>query len=125
MGLDMYAYSVAKNPDNEDLWFDRENDREEIAYWRKFNALHGWMEDYARDVYDFDGDFNCVPVRLDMVALEKLRDDALNKRLTPTEGFFFGPQEIDDGDYEEVLDFCKKAAAEIFGGREVYYDSWW
>jgi hypothetical protein len=125
VGLDMYAYSVAKADSNCDLSFDRDTEREEFAYWRKFNALHNWMENYARDVYGFGGDFNCVPVRLDMRALELLKDDALNKRLVPTEGFFFGPQEIDDGDYEAVLDFCKKAAGEIFGDRDVYYDSWW
>ena len=38
MGLDMYAYSVSQGgaQDGEEI---------ELAYWRKHNRLHGWMEE--------------------------------------------------------------------------------
>ena len=32
MGLDQFAYTT------------KGKEKEEIAYWRKHNALHGWME---------------------------------------------------------------------------------
>jgi hypothetical protein len=129
MGLDMYAFSVESKSTNQNLMIDRENsDCFELAYWRKFNALHNWIYHYAKENYGYnepEQEFNCVPVRLDMKAITQLRDDAINKRLVPVGGFFFGPQEIYDDDYDNIRDFCKKAVGEIFDGREVYYDSWW
>ena len=38
MGLDMYAYSVAQGG-------AQDGEKIEIAYWRKHNRLHGWMEE--------------------------------------------------------------------------------
>lgn len=43
MGLDMYAFTCPKNETP-----DRDN-CEELFYWRKFKALHGWMEGLWRD----------------------------------------------------------------------------
>lgn len=70
MGLDMYAFALnrdqVKNPDAlVDLEFvSGDVSATQIAYWRKFNALHGWMEDLYRSRDGEDTDFNCAKVRL-------------------------------------------------------------
>lgn len=124
MGLDMYAFTVAKNDGNEQFAIAEDNERTEIAYWRKFNALHGWMEDTARGL-GFDGEFNCVPVQLSPALIDQLEDDLRHGQLKPREGFFFGAQEFGEEDVESVVSFietCRDAFAE---GKDVYYDSLW
>lgn len=128
MGLDMYAFSVAEKDALGDFevtpYEDESRDVVEIAYWRKFNALHGWME----DLYHSKGGnetFNCVKLRLteaDLIALNKTIADGM---LKPTEGFFFGQQEVYPEDVQDALKFIGTAMAEIARGRVVYYDSWW
>lgn len=124
MGLDMYAFSVAKNDGNEQFAIAEGNERSEVAYWRKFNALHGWMEDLARDL-GFDGEFNCVPVQLSPAILDKLEEDLKHNQLKPRAGFFFGSQDIYPEDVEATVAFIAAAREEFAAGREVYYDSWW
>ena len=58
MGLD--AYGKVKSPEGE---------VEEIAYWRKHNALHGWMESLYRKKGGTE-EFNCIPVELNKTDLE-------------------------------------------------------
>lgn len=121
MGLDMYAYSVGKHPENTDLYIATE-DRIKFYYWRKLNALHDWMEQ-AYNQKGGEEEFNCQVVRLseaDIDRLEQQIDD-----LKPVTGFFFGPQEYNEEDKEEVRKFIKKAREALAAGREVYYDSWW
>lgn len=123
MGLDMYAYSVESDEAINDFEFEGA-DREAIFYWRKFNALHGWMESLYRH-RGGDKEFNCVPLRLYEENLKALLEDANNHKLKPVDGFFFGAQEVDDIDLESIKSFVAKALAEIESGRAVYYDSWW
>lgn len=119
MGLDMYAFTVKSGKDLDD------ESRQEISYWRKFNALHGWMKQYWLDQGN-EGEFNCVPVLLDESALTSLEVAAKNRTLQPVHGFFFGSQEpLEDGDFDAILDFVYKAKREIAVGNDVYYDSWW
>lgn len=120
MGLDMYAFRVAKHAGNTD--FKMEGEKEEIAYWRKFNALHGWMEDLYLEKGG-EGQFNCDPLRLTVNDLHRLRNDV--DSLQPRGGFFFGALEYDDDDKQQVLDFVDLALEAINNGFEVYYDSWW
>ena len=71
MGLDMFAFSVpthepirvaSTDPDYE---FERNPNAEEIKYWRKNNALHGWMEVLAEERLGISaGEFNCEYVQL-------------------------------------------------------------
>lgn len=132
MGLDMYAYRVkqenaisdfeiAKDEDG----FSRIIDDRDFAYWRKFNALHGWMQ---RLYYAKGGtaeSFNCVVVRLTEEDLDQLAADARAGNLSPTSGFFFGSQTLEPEDLEEVYAFVGKALGAIKAGDAVYYDSWW
>lgn len=120
MGLDMYAYSV---PQGEDVSAES-TERSQIAYWRKFNALHGWMEDLYREREGGTNDFNCIPLQLTPEDLDRLELD-LKKGLTPRQGFFFGAQEIYPEDVESTVDFIAHAREELANGKDVYYDSWW
>lgn len=122
MGLDMYAYAVAKGDVIDDFSFEK-NEVTEIAYWRKFNAFHGWMEDLYRNIGGTAESFNCVPVLLTAERLDMLESQL--GELKPREGFFFGSQEVYPEDIEDLREFITKARACIADGQAVYYDSWW
>lgn len=120
MGLDMYARSTrpAKNTPTKHT---------EIAYWRKFNNLHGWMEQLYREKGGTEV-FNCENVFLTKEDLHRLREEANAKAdtLAPFEGFFFGYYvELTDDDVAEINTFVNNALAEIEAGFDVYYTSWW
>ena len=98
----------------------------DFAYWRKFNHLHGWMEQLYRQKGGTQDSFNCTTVRLMPDDLDRLASLATMKALAPTAGFFFGGQEpFGDEDKEEVLAFVAKAREAIADGYAVLYDSWW
>ena len=132
MGLDMYAFSFEpsklKDPNaqiNLDFIGAEDEPRPtELAYWRKFNHLHGWME----RLYQAKGGedvFNCETVRLTEEDLDQLEADWKAGKLTATEGFFFGPSEWLPGDDEEIATFLENARAQLAEGKGVFYDSWW
>ena len=121
MGLDMYAYTVPKGKDPR----DDEVKTTDLAYWRKFNALHGWMEDLYREKGGTKPSFNCVPVKLESEDLAELELVLENGRLKPREGFFFGAQEVWPEDVTATLTFIKEARECLANGLDVYYDSWW
>jgi hypothetical protein len=131
MGLDMYAFSVsAQDAGDNEVDFKREDDSgntlyhsEELFYWRKFNALHGWMEQLYRAKGGTAESFNCNTVRLTSEDLDKLGRDANN--LQPVAGFFFGAQTVYPEDIESIAEFVAKARQAIADGNAVYYDSWW
>lgn len=97
MGLDMYLYR---------------KETEEVAYWRKANAIHGWF-------MQFTDEDNCTPVKIDMSALIELRDDCQKvidegtvetamELLPPTSGFFFGSTEIDEWYWSDIKTTLEK-----------------
>lgn len=133
MGLDMYAFAInaqdAGDTQVDIVVNDKEGNKlfpvEEIFYWRKFNALHGWMEDLYRLKGGTDKAFNCNTVRLDAKDLDRLEMDTGNNKLVPRNGFFFGSQEIYPEDIESVARFVAKARQAIAEDKVVFYDSWW
>lgn len=126
MGLDMYAFTVsAADAGDNVVDLKLPENAEQIFYWRKFNALHGWMEDLYRLKGGTSESFNCNTVRLDLKDLDRLEMDVGKKKLVPRNGFFFGSQEIYPEDIESVADFVAKARQAIVDGKAVYYDSWW
>ena len=126
MGLDMYAFTVdATTVGDATVDVALGDDAMQISYWRKFNALHGWMEDLYRQKRGLRHDFNCTTVRLDANDLDRLEMDTGNNKLIPVNGFFFGAQEIFPEDLESVSDFVKVAREAIADGKAVFYDSWW
>ena len=98
---------------------------EEVAYWRKFNALHGWFvnecgdgEDKCQEIYVDRGKMGELLNILNQVqnllnnsklSVKELRDwngkdyevevyeceDEVKELFCPTEGFFFGSTEVD------------------------------
>lgn len=95
MGLDMFLFN---------------SNKKEIGYWRKANAVHGYIVKHFADNVD-----NCEPVRLSRENLAQLRKDCLiviadkhrvetaKTILPPTSGFFFGSTEIDEYYYEDLI----------------------
>ena len=124
MGLDMYAFSVKPEKVISDFDFIKEENEtiDEFAYWRKFNALHGWMEKLYRKKGGTES-FNTIPLRLTMEDFESLEQDL--DSLQPCEGFFWGDQEIRLEDIERTQNFIEKSKKEIQSGNVVYYYSWW
>ena len=118
MGLDMNCYAVPAG-----TTYDPEP-ADDIKYWRKNNALHGWMI----RLYESQGgteSFNCIPLQLTAKNLKQLRKDIKANELTPTEGFFFGEQSYTQNQKKEDLAFVKLALMCIEKGNDIYYNSWW
>ena len=117
MGLDMYlsakkyfytdddtAKAVAKVVGTGDFQVQEVSVR--AMYWRKANAIHGWFVRNCQDDVD-----DCQEYYVSHEKLERLRDicqavldddDEWADELEPTEGFFFGSTEKDDGYYEDL-----------------------
>jgi hypothetical protein len=127
MGLDMYAFTVDATTVGDGVTDVALGDNAmEICYWRKFNALHGWMEDLYRLKGGSKDSFNCTTVRLTANDLDRLEMDTGNNKLVPRNGFFFGDTtSIHPEDLESVGDFVKVARQSIAEGKAVFYDSWW
>jgi hypothetical protein len=127
MGLDMYAFKMkakeAGDSQTMDSWSD-DIEREEIAYWRKFNHLHGWMETLYREKGGTD-EFNCVYVRLEQADLNRLKDALDTRKLVHTPGFFFGTSEWDDLHIIHTEEFIQDAKQALLDGDAVFYYSWW
>jgi hypothetical protein len=127
MGLDMYAFKM-KAKEAGDIQtmagWPEVIEREEIAYWRKFNHLHGWMEALYREKGGTD-EFNCVYVRLEQADLDRLRAALYNKQLAHTPGFFFGGDEMHEWDVDATEEFIEDAKQALLDGDAVFYYSWW
>lgn len=96
MGLDMYLYEKEVN---------------QVAYWRKANAIHGWIINRT-GVED-----DCTPINLAKQDLHALREACIevlsdpNKAeqlLPPTQGFFFDSAAIDEWYWEDLRDTVSK-----------------
>lgn len=129
MGLDQYAYARPVGVES-----DGGNNNEELAYWRKHNRLHGWMEDLYQDKGNvlteegFGSSFNCVEVELTESDIEQLEAHIEQKSLPETGGFFFGDDsyaEYEEYYKEDDLNFVSNARQAIADGKKVYYNSWW
>jgi hypothetical protein len=124
MGLDMYAWAVKSEDVLDDVSFNKDAEKEEIQYWRKYHDLHGWMEGLYRERGGTET-FNCVPVRLHETDLDALERDVKKGLLPETTGFFFGNNPPDAESIADDLLFISKARQCIANGLAVYYDSWW
>ena len=129
MGLDMYAWRVAKDDAINDFDIAKDEDGqfklEEMFYWRKHHDLHGWMERLYRSKGGTAQSFNCVRVRLTKTDLDLLEHDVLNGKLPETTGFFFGTNPPDEDSMKRDMEFISAAKVAIAAGDAVYYDSWW
>ena len=128
MGLDQYAHKVKRKyaPTTKTSTVRTT----EFFYWRKHNALHGWMENLhnSRSSDEVQGlrDFNGVAVRLEERDLDKLEQDVMTFNLPQTVGFFFGRDSVGDEDQKaQTLEFIRRARKALAEGFEVEYNSWW
>ncbi len=76
----------------------------EVAYWRKFNALHAWM---VRNVQGGEDDCGCYIVTKKhleklLTDLESLSDENKETVFPTQDGFFFGGTEYDDCYWDDV-----------------------
>jgi hypothetical protein len=113
---------------------------EEVAYWRKFNALHNWFIQNCAGGTD-----DCTPVYVDPEQLEELLvlvQDVIATKETrgeaegakrarevfePVGGFFFGSTEIDEWywqDMSDLVETLKSLLAEP-GDSDFYYRASW
>ena len=111
MGLDMMLYGVNTKTDSNNKF---SMEFEEVAYWRKANAIHNWFVENIQGSVD-----NCAYYLLDKSNLEDLAllckkvlknptvENAME--LLPTqEGFFFGGTDLtDEFEMEWYLDGLK------------------
>lgn len=140
MGLDMYMYRRRKNEDKD----------EEIAYWRKFNALHG----YILDLVDAAPDSNTEELDLSLDDLNTIYEtllrvnylletsaepvdgiyptetaEAISEFFPPADGMLWGDKTIDEYFKEDVEYSIKKFKEVILPlarqGEEIYYWCWW
>lgn len=105
---------------------------EEIAYWRKFNALHTFIVKHFADGVD-----ECQKIFLYDVELKKIHhtlktilDDTslAGELMPPSEGFFFGSYEIDEWYWKDVENAYKVFSEILSDGedyREYYYQASW
>ena len=121
MGLDQYAYIAGRADTN---WDD--TNRQELAYWRKHPNLQGWMEKLFAQKGGKCDTFNGVELELTWDDVDQLEKDIKSGKVSSlnTVGFFFGHPK-DDHYYEQDLEFCINAKAELFIGRKVFYNSSW
>lgn len=143
MGLDMYltkkTYIGANYPHNEvqgsvsirtkegpvNVKLNRITEIiEEVGYWRKANAIHGW---FVENVQGGEDDCRAYEVELSQLLelkaiILKIQNEKGKKReslatelLPPRDGFFFGSEKIDDGywqDLQDTLDIIARVEAE-------------
>ena len=78
----------------------------QVGYWRKANAIHGWLIGNCAEGID-----NCRDVYVSKAMAQKLLDNcnkvladkSLAKDQLPTQsGFFFGSQDYDDWYFEDI-----------------------
>ena len=134
MGLDQYGYMLTGNKEEKLAQYLKNgeiDERIELAYWRKHNALHNWMhKKFMEKVTDETSDFNCVPLELSVEDLDQLYEDVLNCRLECSEGFFFGGTAYMNGykgsDLQrDDLTFVIDAKRAIEAGNTVFYSAWY
>lgn len=105
----------------------------EVAYWRKFNALHRWFVENVQNGVDDCGDYPVSREAL-MKLLEVLEQvqkfPDLREKLLPTvSGFFFGSTDYDEW-YESQVDYSVNQLRTVLSRTEpdttkFYYLSSW
>ena len=109
---------------------------EEVAYWRKANAIHQWFVEAVQD-----GDDNCGEYYVSLDDLKNLLNlckqvldnPKMAKELLPTQqGFFFGGTEYDEYYFNDI-EYTAKAIEELLEessfldthATAFYYESSW
>lgn len=113
MGLDQQAYTK-----------DKEGTHHPIQYWRKHNALDGWMEALWRTKGN-DGEWNCSELELKMHDIEQLEAVVVFDELPETCGFFYGvDSRFSEQQKDATLEFISNAYDTLREGKKVFYSAW-
>ena len=128
MGLDMCLYSVPKGAEPT---FD---ERQELAYWRKANAIHNFFDKWRANGNLRNGEY----LRIYQPDLENLRarcqtilqnTSEANNLLPTTRGFFFGSVEYDEWYFKDlqatITHIDKIFNNDVFENHDVYYMGDW
>lgn len=104
MGLDMCLYKAKKTIDKTCNDFEDLEDLEEVAYWRKFNALHNWFVTNVQIGIDDCNMHEVTKYHVEdlLYTLMNTKQDQDPSHFEPVEGFFFGSTEIDEYYWEQV-----------------------
>lgn len=110
------------------------NIKEEVAYWRKANAIHQWFVDNVQNGKD-DCDVHRELTKSDLLTLRDLAHEVLcdpdkAEELLPTQsGFFFGSTEYDEWYMEDLKSTIDQLDEIIkntdFNTEALYYVSSW
>ena len=112
---------------------------ESVGYWRKANAIHGWIVDQCAG-----GEDRCQEIYMPKSKLEELHQlccsilgeeseealvNAALEKLPPAEGFFFGSNEVGNWykqDLRDTINILGKVLTEPnFGESEIIYQASW
>lgn len=101
MGLDIYLTSRSEN---ERAKANDYADWAELAYWRKFNALHAWFVRNVQDNVDNCGAYVVTQSKLsELIEVLKTLQQTRDTSLLPTQsGFFFGDTNYDEWYWSKV-----------------------
>jgi len=112
---------------------------ESVGYWRKANAIHGWIVEHCAGGVDECQQIYVPKQKLDELyqtccfilgeeSLESMIESALDK-MPPTEGFFFGSNEVGEWYKEDLRDtiiILREVLAETdFTQSEIIYQASW
>jgi len=129
MGLDMYI--AKRNKDVKIIQNESYDPIHEVAYWRKFNALHGW---FVKNIQNEVDDCGSYPVTKDTLhtlleVLEEVHNLKNPTKLPPTSGFFFGSSSVDEYYWRDVEKTIKVISDLIdntdWDNDQLYYFSSW
>jgi len=115
MGLDQY------------LWAQKNDNVEEIGYWRKHANLQGYMQNLAvqKGVVNTIDDFNMVDLPLTKEDIESVIRTIVDEQLPHTVGFFYGESYCDESEKQQDLVAFDDALGYAQDGWTVIYRCWW
>lgn len=128
MGLDMYLAKSKRQLNNLDV----PEDTDPFIYWRKCNAIHGWIVSNIADSVD-----ECQEIPMTKADVKLLIDVILavlsgkappEDAIPTTSGFFFGDTTYSDYYYHDLA-YCYKDLWTLHGSMEdsetvIYQASW-
>lgn len=104
---------------------------EEVAYWRKANAIHGWFVNNVQEGIDDCKSYYVSRTQLQElldICKQVLEDNSKAEELLPaTEGFFFGSYEYDEyyfADIKDTVNMLEECLSDEEADEFEYHASW-